>query len=558
MKLPFAFLLSIALAIRCAIAGPTTVPTQNHSLDLSAIDLKPVYENNLTKPQKIVREEDLIEQEIRKTKPEADADWVAEGTGGCIAKDGKLWVAPTPFDTAGQPANGKRSHMVVWNTKKLPADFLLEFDVNPCGSTNGLLIVFFCAAGKNGQDLFDLSLPPRHAVYDAYQRGPLVDYSDAYWSRNKIPAGESETNRLRKNPGAHLVSQGQSQTTGPTDVTHHLRILKIGENIQIEVNGRIVNQWTDPEKPLETGCFGLRSMEGITRVAYSNFKVYQVTPRAPAEAPTTSALQVKRFAENPVIRPDMLPGNDGDNINGPSLIRVPDFLPDRLGNYYLYFAHHAGKYIRMAYADNLHGPWKIYTPGVLQLSEVSACTNHIASPDAKIDDQQKHIRLYFHGPDKAAGAQKSFLATSADGLHFKAFNQPLGWPYFKTFNWNNNWYAVAKGGRLYRSNDGITKFESGPFLLPGVHKLGLDGPGARHVALQQNGNSLCIYYSNIGDNPERILRRKIDLTPDWQNWKTTSPQEVLKPEEDYEGIHLPRQISHVGESTGRPRSRHFP
>ena len=54
----------------------------------------------------------------------------------------------------------------------------------------------------------------------------------------------------------------------------------------------------------------------------------------------------------------------GDNINGPSLIRVPDWIPSALGKYYLYFAHHQGTYIRLAYADQLEGPWRLYSPGV--------------------------------------------------------------------------------------------------------------------------------------------------------------------------------------------------
>ena len=44
----------------------------------------------------------------------------------------------------------------------------------------------------------------------------------------------------------------------------------------------------------------------------------------------------------PIVTPDMLPGDDGANINGPSLIKVPDWVSDRLGAYYLYFAHHTG------------------------------------------------------------------------------------------------------------------------------------------------------------------------------------------------------------------------
>ncbi|MBI3972242.1 MAG: hypothetical protein HY332_13225, partial [Chloroflexi bacterium] len=61
-------------------------------------------------------------------------------------------------------------------------------------------------------------------------------------------------------------------------------------------------------------------------------------------------MTVHRFPTNPIIRPHM-DGRMGDNINGPSLIRVPDWVDDPLGRYYLYFAHHRGTYIRLAYAD---------------------------------------------------------------------------------------------------------------------------------------------------------------------------------------------------------------
>ena len=44
-------------------------------------------------------------------------------------------------------------------------------------------------------------------------------------------------------------------------------------------------------------------------------------------------IQVRRFPQNPVIRPEMLPGSDGDNINGPSLIHVPSWVTNRLGSY---------------------------------------------------------------------------------------------------------------------------------------------------------------------------------------------------------------------------------
>jgi hypothetical protein len=60
---------------------------------------------------------------------------------------------------------------------------------------------------------------------------------------------------------------------------------------------------------------------------------------------TPSPLRVERFSINPLITPASSPAL-GDNINGPSVIRIPDWLPNPLGKYYLYFAHHAGTCIR--------------------------------------------------------------------------------------------------------------------------------------------------------------------------------------------------------------------
>src|SRR6185369_80677 len=78
--------------------------------------------------------------------------------------------------------------------------------------------------------------------------------------------------------------------------------------------------------------------------------------------------RAERLAANPIITPQT-DHSIGTNINGPSLIRVPGWVPHPLGRYYLYFADHNGKYIRLAYADRLQGPWKIHAPGALQLSQ---------------------------------------------------------------------------------------------------------------------------------------------------------------------------------------------
>ena len=271
-------------------------------------------------------------------------------------------------------------------------------------------------------------------------------------------------------------------------------------------------------------------------------------------------IRVRRFPQNPIVRQEMLPGNAGDNINGPSLVRIPSWVSHRLGNYYLYFAHHSGSYIRLAYADKLEGPWTIYQPGTLKLAEAPGCSGHIASPDVHVDEARKQIRMYFHGPARGSGGQKSFVAMSQDGLHFKASSEPLGIFYFRVFRWRDEWFAMAKGGLLYRSKDGLTQFQQGPNPFPGggARDQNYNSPGPRHVALHLLGDNLWVYYSNIGDAPERILRSRIRLAGEWKDWRASAPEEVLRPETAYEGADLPPKPSAAGAMKGRENALRDP
>ena len=159
-----------------------------------------------------------------------------------------------------------------------------------------------------------------------------------------------------------------------------------------------------------------------------------------------------RLLDRPIITPDLHP-SIGRNIQGPSAIRVPDWIRNPLGRYYLYFADHKGRYIRLAYADRLVGPWAVYAPGSLQLdkscflaeapkvtpeqvafyearlkaagitlshhvlSEIT--TPHIASPDVHVDPSGNRIIMYYHGLD-AVATQVTRAAVSSDGIDFEA------------------------------------------------------------------------------------------------------------------------------------------
>ncbi len=261
-------------------------------------------------------------------------------------------------------------------------------------------------------------------------------------------------------------------------------------------------------------------------------------------------IRVERLVDGPIIRPDM-DGQMGSNIAGPSLIRVPDWIENPLGSYYLYFADHEGVYIRLAYADALTGPWTMHEPGTLRLEQSHFPTTcppcardrpnpdgayaHIASPDVHVVDERREIVMYVHGRD--VGPQVTRAAVSRDGVRFEGRPEVLGRPYFRAFQDDGFVYALAMPGVMYRSRDGLTDFEEGPSLF---------NPNMRHSALLKRGNRLFVFWTERAAAPERVLLATIDLSGDWQTWSHTPPVEVLRPERQWEGADLPVEPSQGG------------
>jgi hypothetical protein len=260
-------------------------------------------------------------------------------------------------------------------------------------------------------------------------------------------------------------------------------------------------------------------------------------------------MKITRFKNNPIIKPEM-DTRMGNNINGPSLIRTPKWLTNPLGKYYLYFSHHQGQYIRLAFLDTLEGPWKTYKPGTLKL-EQSYCIHHIASPDIQIDNENQLIRMYYHGPisQKKGMIQISRVATSKDGIQFTCNPKILGSSYFRVFNYDGSYYALGMPGIFYRSKDGLTEFIEGPTLFT---------ENMRHSAVKVDGDTLSVFFSNVTDCPERILLSKIDLEGNWMDWSESEAVTVLEPEMDYEGVDLHLEPSVRGWAPERVRQLRDP
>lgn len=286
----------------------------------------------------------------------------------------------------------------------------------------------------------------------------------------------------------------------------------------------------------------------------------------PAAAGQLGSWRARRLVDHPIIAPGM-DRRMGSNIEGPSVIRAPDWLPGRLGRYYLYFADHKGDYIRLAYADRVEGPWTVHAPGSLQLAQSGLPTSpptasaeavaelerrgganrapagtpgipsllddatlpHLASPDVHVDEAGRRIVMYFHGL-AAFGVQNSRVAVSPDGLNFQTVGGVVAGPYMRVFRHAGARYAVSMPGLFSRSPDGLQPFEPGPRLF---------AQDQRHTAVLKRGDRLGVFWTRVGDAPERIYVSSVDLRADWMAWRAGPPVEVLRPERSWEGADLP-------------------
>jgi len=307
-------------------------------------------------------------------------------------------------------------------------------------------------------------------------------------------------------------------------------------------------------------------------------------PVQPARDEATRVRAI-RVTQNPLITVAASPSL-GDNVNGPSIIRVPAWIPHPLGRYYAYFGHHKGQFIRLAYADAITGPWSVYTPGVEPVSGSAFYRpqpdppdgpsdqfyTHVASPEIYVDEARKRLVMWAHGwwtdgqrwPLDAAAAREwarrngygqfTQSSESTDGLHFALKPAITKVSYLRVFPLDGYLYGMARLGQLLRSKDPLASFEIGPNPFAA-------GPYAgrvRHVAALRRGRTLFVFFTGIGDAPERVMLSTIELTDNWQTWKASAPVELLRPEAPYECPGLPNVPSAAGEIEGPARQLRDP
>ena len=283
---------------------------------------------------------------------------------------------------------------------------------------------------------------------------------------------------------------------------------------------------------------------------------------------------------NPIITPSMFNNSsDGQSINGPSLIRIPSWIPtsqraNASARYYLYFGSHVGDYIRMAWAANIEGPYTLYnnftSPGnrgvldnnnsdIILLNNTRIEENHLASPDVIVDNENQRIILYFHSGssffvnNQRQNRQVTWVSTSQNGLNFNGNIEPvhLGNSYFRVFPYDGDLYSFGNGGNLNRALNANT-----PWAIPSQHDLtdalwdrnsnnafgdDIQVPRSelrvRHTGVHTEGDDLYVFYSRRGEFQERIRLSTIDMAAaSWRNWDPSYPPiDILTPNPGWEG-----------------------
>ena len=110
---------------------------------------------------------------------------------------------------------------------------------------------------------------------------------------------------------------------------------------------------------------------------------------------------------------------------------------------------------------------------------------------------------------------------------------------------------MSKGGNIWVSDSGLDHFTSlhNPFdrLLDNEIWHNLEG-SVRHVALYKRYQTLYIFFTRIGDSPEKILCGTINISVPQEDWKVSNIFTVAKPEMQYEGVNIKMKPSKAGAS----------
>ncbi|MFW6171211.1 MAG: DUF1961 family protein, partial [Planctomycetota bacterium] len=193
--------------------------------------------------------------------------WRMEGPGKISFRDGWMHMQSPE----------EEMHHVFWCPRRFPKSFIAQWQAQNQETDAGLCIVFFAAAANDGRSILADDLPKRDGTFNQYTRGAIRCYHASYYANAAHNPDRQQTN-LRKNPGFHLVQEGEDGIPTRSEKIHTVTLAKQGPHVRLWVDDRKVIEWTDTGQtggePHGDGFIGFRQMKW-THFRYRNFRVWE-------------------------------------------------------------------------------------------------------------------------------------------------------------------------------------------------------------------------------------------------------------------------------------------
>ena len=235
-------------------------------------------------------------------QPDKPGPKAAPGKGKVIFEDTfdkgiESWVLEKWDDKVQVGWKDKQLHLttqkgmngcMLWCKKKLPKNFIFEFDMKPL-SNSGFFLVFFCTQGpkekkedKEGKDILsDELFKPRPAGTKGYKNSLFYKYVQGKINGYHISyrRGNSATCNFRKNSGLILLKQKKLKNILDKNKVVHVVLYKKGGHIKLTVNDTVFMDFVDDGKggkPVwEGGRVGLRQVYDSDGL-YDNVKITEI------------------------------------------------------------------------------------------------------------------------------------------------------------------------------------------------------------------------------------------------------------------------------------------
>lgn len=208
--------------------------------------------------------------------PDDVRDFRPEGDLAMSFPQGRLRLESLRDAQDGQAAN-----IVLWCPETFEAPIRIRWNFWPVREP-GLAILFFAAAGRHGEDLFDPSLATRTGPYDQYHSGDINAYHVSYFRRMWPTERFFHTTNLRKSHGFHLVAQGPDPLPAVVDAAgpYRMSVDLSDDEVTFAVNDLTCFTWHDRGlvggPPLVRGKIGFRQMAPFIG-EYADLVVEQVS-----------------------------------------------------------------------------------------------------------------------------------------------------------------------------------------------------------------------------------------------------------------------------------------